>query len=70
MSPYLKDLLERSTSSFAGAAVAVLGAGQVNILDADWRAALGVGAGAAVMSLLKGLAARSTGPSDGAGLGT
>ncbi len=70
MNAYLKDLTERVVSSFAGGVLSVLGADAVNLLNVDWKAALGIGGGAALVSLLKGLAARRTGPTDGAGLGT
>lgn len=70
MNTYLKDLSERAVSSFAEGTLSVLGLGAVNLLDVDWRAALGVGGGAALITVLKGLAARRTGPTDGAGLGT
>jgi hypothetical protein len=70
MSPYLKDLTERVLTSFAGGTLAVLPVEAFNVVDVDWRAALGIGAGAAAVSLLKGLIARRTGPSDSAGLGT
>ena len=70
MSPYLKDLTERVLTSFAGGVLAVLPMEAFNVVDVDWPAALGIGAGAATVSLLKGLIARTTGPSDSAGLGT
>lgn len=60
---YVTDLIERIVTSFAGALLAYLGAGAVNLLDVDWGAAFGVAAGAAVVSLLKGLAARGIGNS-------
>jgi cyanate permease len=56
---YWRDLAERMVSSFAGAMVAAYGADGLNLLSLDWRAALGIGLGAAFVSLLKGLAART-----------
>lgn len=67
---YWLDLTERTVSSFAGGTLAALGLGAINALSVDWKAALGFGAGAAVVSLLKGLAARAVGESNSAGLGT
>lgn len=61
MDTYIKDLLERTVSSFAGGVLSMLGAGAVSLVDTDWKAVLSVGAGAAIVSLLKGLAARGVG---------
>lgn len=66
--PYLKDLAERVLASFAGGILAVLGADMFDALHADWKAALGVGLGAAVVSLLKGFAAKAVGDPDSASL--
>lgn len=70
MNAYLRDLLERVTSTFAATLGAVWAAGPLNILESDWKTALSVSASAALLSLLKGVVARGTGPTDGAGLGT
>ena len=70
MSKYWKDLVERVIASFAEGVLSVIGLDAVNLLDVDWRAALGVGGGVALVTLLKGLAARGTGSPDSAGLGT
>jgi hypothetical protein len=61
MSPYLKDLAERVVSSFVGGALSVIGLSGVDAFHLDWKAALGVGGGAALVSLLKGLVARGVG---------
>lgn len=68
MSTYLRDLAERVAWSFAGGALSVLGLDTVNVLNMDWRAAIGVGAGAAVISVLKGIAARFRGDPTSASL--
>lgn len=65
---YIKDLVERVVASFAGGVLSVIGLDAVNVLGLDWKAALGVGAGAALVSLLKGLAAKAVGNSNSASL--
>lgn len=65
---YLKDLAERAVASFAGGALSVTGLDAVNVLNLDWKAALGVGGGAALVSLLKALAARRVGDPESASL--
>lgn len=65
---YLKDLAERALASFAGGALSVTGLDAVNVLNLDWKAALGVGGGAALVSLLKALAARRVGDPESASL--
>lgn len=54
---FARDLAERVVSTFAQALVAVLVAGGTGIVDTDWPAALSVAGMAAVVSLLKGVAA-------------
>lgn len=66
MTTYLKDLLERVVASFAAGALSVLGLDAVNVLTLDWKAALGVSGGTALVSLLKTLAARKVGDPDSA----
>lgn len=70
MSKYFKDLAERVVTAFATGMLSVIGLDAVNLLDVDWRAALGIGGGAALVELLKGLAARGTGSPDSAGIGS
>jgi hypothetical protein len=65
---YWKDLAERTVSSFAGGALAALGGDAVNAWSADWKLALGFGAGAAVLSVLKGLTARLRGNPESASM--
>lgn len=68
MNKYLRDLAERVASSFAGGVLSVFGLDAINVLNVDWRGALGFGAGAAVVALLKGIVARGVGSSDSASL--
>jgi len=68
MSKYLKDLTERALSTFAGGVLTVFGVGAIDVLHADWVTALSVGAGAAVVSVLKSLAAKGVGDGDTAAL--
>ena len=58
---FWRAALERIVASFAGAILAVIGADFFDVIQADWVALLSVGAGAAVVSLLKALVAGSTG---------
>lgn len=68
MSVYLRDLVERALSSAAGAALAVLGAGVVDVLTVDWANVGAIALGAAVVSVLKGLVARNVGDHESAAL--
>lgn len=68
--PYWRDLSERVLASFAGGVLATLPVGAFNVVDIPWTASLGIGAGAAVVSLLKGVVAKWTGDPNSAGLGT
>lgn len=65
---FWQDLSERMISSFAGGVLSAFGLDLVNVLNVDWYSALGLGLGAAVISLLKGLAARKVGDSESASL--
>lgn len=49
---YWTETVERAAKTAAQAAVLVLGADQVNALDADWRLVAGFAAGGAVLSVL------------------
>lgn len=66
MSKYIVDLAERVLASFAGGVLSVTGLDVVDVLHLDWKAALGVGAGAALVALLKGFAAKLVGNPDSA----
>lgn len=49
---YWTETVDRAAKTAAQAAVLVLGADQVNALDADWRLVAGFAAGGAVLSVL------------------
>jgi hypothetical protein len=68
MKKYWIDLGERVGSSFAAGALSVTGMNAMNILDLDWKAVLGVGAFTALVTLLKGWAAKAVGNGDSASL--
>lgn len=70
MKQYFRDLAERTLASFAGGFLSVLGLDAVNVLSLDWKATLGVGGGAALVSLLKGFAAKAVGDPQSASLST
>ena len=71
MTQYVKDLFERVLMTFAQTLAGLALADQpFNLLSFDWNTALAVSASASLLALLKGVLARSTGPTDGAGLGT
>ncbi|GAB2519360.1 holin [Paramicrobacterium agarici] len=57
---FWKATSERVISSIAGGALAVIGAGQFGVLDADWQTIGSIALGAGVVSLLKAFAAQST----------
>jgi len=68
-SRFLKDLAERVIATAAGAALSVMVMTGFDFGDlADWRFAGQVAAGAAVLSLLKGLAATRMGDPESASL--
>ena len=58
MNAYLLDLADRAVKTAAQSAVLVIGADQVNALDADWRLVGGMALGGAVLSLLTNVAQR------------
>lgn len=68
MSKYVTDLAERALASFAGGALSVTGLDMVNVLNLDLKAALGVGVGAALVAVLKGIVAKFRGNPDSASL--
>lgn len=57
---YWKQLVEDAVTASSVALVALLG-DSANIWTVDWKAALGLGAGAAVVAVLKGLGAKNVG---------
>lgn len=48
--------LERAIKTFAQTAVALIGAGVLNVLTTDWQQLLGVSLGAALLSVLTSVA--------------
>lgn len=67
---FLRDLMERVLGAFATGTLSVfLGGNAVfNVFNADWRMALGVGLGSAVLALLLGVSAKFKGNSNTASL--
>ena len=65
---WLSDASERALSTFAQAFISVVGGDLVNVWSLDWKTAVGVGIGGALLSLLKSVAARSVGTSGTASL--
>jgi hypothetical protein len=65
---WLKDTAERALATSAQVLLVYLGADALNVLAVDWKAAGGIAAGGAVLSVLKSLAARRTGDPDSASL--
>jgi hypothetical protein len=55
---FWRDLAERSVSTGAAAVVLALAGGAVNVLALDWRLLAGTFLGGALLSAVKGLAAR------------
>lgn len=55
-----RDLLERALSTAAQSALLVLGADQINAIQADWSTVAGFAAGGFVLAVLKGVAAAKT----------
>ena len=65
---FWQDLAERSVASAAGGALTALGGGAVDLWTVDARLVSGFAAGAFLVSVLKGLAARLRGNSEDASL--
>jgi hypothetical protein len=61
---FWKSALERALKSFAQALLAVVGAGQLGVLDVSWRPALSTAAMAAVLSVLTSMASARVGAPD------
>ena len=49
---FWKQATERAVKTFAQTALALFGAGAINVLTVDWQQVVGVSAGAAVLSYL------------------
>jgi len=65
---FWRDAAERALSTAAQSAILVLGADQLDVLQADWRTVGGFALGGAVLSLLKAIAAAKVGAADSASL--
>jgi hypothetical protein len=61
---FWKSTLERALKSFAQALVAVVGAGQVGVLDVAWPTALSTAATAGILSVLTSLGSAKVGSPD------
>jgi hypothetical protein len=61
VSTFVKDLVERAVKTFSQTAVTVLGADAVNILHVDWQTVVGLGGGAALVSVLTSVASYNFG---------
>jgi hypothetical protein len=61
---FWKSTLERAVKSFAQSLLAVLGVGQVGVLDAAWTTALSVAAMAGVLSVLTSISSSTIGTRD------
>lgn len=57
---YWKQLVEDAVVGASTAVVALLGDG-ANLWSVDWKAAVGIGGGAALVAVLKGLTAKNVG---------
>lgn len=68
MNTFVKDLAERVIASALGGFLAVVSLDGLDILHTDWKGALAAAAGAAIVSVLKGLAARFIGNPSSASL--
>jgi hypothetical protein len=60
---FWKSTLERAIKSFAQALLAVLGVGQVSVLDVSWPTALSTAAMAGLLSVLTSMGSSQIGPS-------
>lgn len=58
---YWKRLLEDAVTAFSAGVLSVFGSGALDVIHADWGKALSIGAGAAVLFVLKGLATKNAG---------
>lgn len=53
---FVKSMAERSVKTIAQTAIALLGAGALNVLTVDWQQVLGVSLGAGLLSVLTSIA--------------
>ncbi|MBP2704380.1 holin [Microbispora sp. RL4-1S] len=70
MQKWLTDTIERAVRTAAQAALGVVGAGQLGLLDVDWGTTGSVAGLAAVVSVLTSIAAGRTGDPQTAGFVT
>ncbi|OLE27963.1 MAG: hypothetical protein AUG44_08725 [Actinobacteria bacterium 13_1_20CM_3_71_11] len=68
MSVYVKDLLERVMTSFIAGFVGAVGLDVTSITDLGWKAWLIAGAGAGIVSVVKGVLAKGVGDSQSASM--
>jgi hypothetical protein len=68
MSIYLRDLVERVVTTFLAGFLGAVSLDLTNITDLGWKAWLIAGAGAGVVSVVKGLIAKGVGATDSASL--
>lgn len=61
---YWKKLAEETVQGFAAGVLSVTGLDVLDVLQLDFKAALGVGLGGAVLVILKGLALKNVGNPD------
>jgi hypothetical protein len=61
---FWKSTLERAIKSFAQSLLAVVGVGQVGVLDVSWPTALSVAAMAGLLSVLTSIGSSKVGASD------
>jgi hypothetical protein len=65
---WFTDASERALATFAQAFLSVVGGDVLNVWTLDWKAALGVGLGGAILSMLKSVVARFKGDENSASL--
>ncbi|MBA0126273.1 holin [Haloechinothrix sp. YIM 98757] len=65
---YWRDLAERAIASTAAGALTAIGGDTLNVWDADYTMISGVAAGAGLIAVLKGLAAKTIGDRESAAL--
>lgn len=65
---WFTDASERALATFVQAFLAVVGGDVLDVWSFDWKAALGVGVGGAILSVLKSVVARFKGDENSASL--
>ena len=59
---FWKETAERAIKTFAQSALAMISADAVSVIELDWEAIVGIGATAAVISVLTSVASAGSGP--------